>query len=95
MISKKVKIIREVKKYGTSLGIRLGMDLINQLGIKEGSVVEAEINKVDRFDESEFFIICPRCETPIIVHEEEEIIDCPVCGKTELRVNELQRKNGN
>ncbi len=89
MVNKKMKIIREVKKYGTSLGIRLGMDMVNQLDIKEGSVVEAEINKIERFDESDRYVI--HCDTPIIVREGEDVIDCPICGK-ELTVNSMEVK---
>jgi len=89
MLPKRVKIIREVKKYGTSLGIRLGMDLVNQLDIKEGSIVEAEINKIERFDESDRYVI--HCDTPIIIKEGEPIIDCPICGK-ELDINNMEVK---
>lgn len=86
-----MKIIREAKMYGTSLGIRFGIDLIDQLDLKAGDVVEAEITKVERLGESEFFAVCGNCTTPIIVRKKEEIIICPVCKKEGLKVEELQK----
>lgn len=86
---KTIKIIREIKMYGTSLGIRLGMDTVSQLSLKEGDVIEVVINKLDRFSESDRYVI--HCDTSIIVRGDEDVINCPICGE-ELIVNNMEVK---
>ena len=88
-MSKKVTVLRDVKRQGTSLFVRLGMDVINQLNIVEGDSLEVSFEKVDRFEESERYII--HCDTPIIVKEGVDRIFCPICGE-EIDVNEEELK---
>jgi predicted RNA-binding Zn-ribbon protein involved in translation (DUF1610 family) len=88
-MNKKVTVLRDVKRQGTSLFVRLGMDVINQLNLSEGDTVEVVIEKIDRFEESERYII--HCDTPIIVKEGVDVIDCPICGQ-EIILNEEELK---
>lgn len=96
MEQKDIKIVREIKRMGTSLGIRIGVEPVNLIGLKEGDIIEATIRKRNDFAKGELIVICPKCNATILTGEENDIVDCPVCGETELRVNELKRgdKNG-
>lgn len=88
-MNKKVTVLRDVKRQGTSLFVRLGMDVINQLNLSEGDTVEVVIEKIDRFEESERYIV--HCDTTIIVKEGVDVIDCPICGQ-EIILNEEELK---
>jgi len=84
-------IVRPIKRMGTSLGIRIGVEPVNLLNLKEGDIIEARVRKRNHFAEGEMIVICPKCESTILTSEENDVVDCPVCGENELRVNELKK----
>ena len=43
---KKYKIIRKIRKHGTSLAINIPKEIIELMKIKEGEMIEVEINKI-------------------------------------------------
>jgi len=43
---KKYKLIRKVRKTGTSIGINLPKEVVEFMKIKEGDTVEIEIRKI-------------------------------------------------
>jgi len=45
-MEKAYKLIRKVRKTGTSLGINIPKEIIELTGIKEGNLVEIEIKKL-------------------------------------------------
>jgi hypothetical protein len=87
MVHESMRIIREVKQISTSTYIRLGKEVKDRLGIYPGAVVEAEVKRVQPLVENERYVI--HCDTPIIFKEDEDVIDCPICGK-ELHVSDME-----
>ena len=45
---KKNKIIRKIRKHGTSLAINIPKEITELMKIKEGEIVEVEINKISK-----------------------------------------------
>lgn len=45
---KKYKIIRKIRKHGTSLAINIPKEITELMKIKEGEIVEVEINKISK-----------------------------------------------
>ena len=45
---KKYKIIRKVRKSGSSLAINIPKEIIEVMRIKEGEIIEIEIKKLQR-----------------------------------------------
>jgi len=80
-------ISRPVRKLGDSLGIILGKHLVEDMKLYEGAVIEGDIQKVEKTDETERYVI--HCDTPIIFKGDEDIIYCPLCG-AELHTAELE-----
>lgn len=78
---KNMKIVREVKKMGDSLFIRLGKDVQDTLKVYQGTIVEAEISKIVPSDDYETYKVCAHCDTPISVKYDEKNIKCPICNK--------------
>ncbi len=43
---KKYKVIRKIRRNGTSLAINIPKEIIEIMDIKEGQLIEIEINKI-------------------------------------------------
>ena len=86
-----VKIIRETKKYGDSLFVRLGYDIMQILNLDKqgGEILEVDVERVKKFDESERYVV--HCETPIIINSHTDVVDCPICGK-EINISAMEVK---
>jgi len=86
-MEERIKVVREVKKLGDSMFIRLGKEVVDRLNLYPGAIVEAEISKMKQHEENERYVI--HCDTPIIIHKDEDVIDCPICGK-ELHISDME-----
>ena len=45
---KKYKIIRKIRKHGTSLAINIPKEIVELMKIKEGELVEIEVRKISK-----------------------------------------------
>jgi len=45
---KRYKIIRKIRKHGTSLAINIPKEIIELLRIKEGEMIEVELSKLPK-----------------------------------------------
>lgn len=90
---KEKSFIAKVNKQGGSSVITIPRRIIKEEVIQTDDLIRVSVSKEIR-NGDDFYVTCTKCSTAILVKKGEEIIDCPSCDETELKVNLMEKYYG-